>query len=89
MRKRIGFALVAAIAAAGIGYGRLQAPVDAEPSGPKNVIFLIGDGMGPQQMGLLHGHIPGYFQVQVDQIDQTHLAPRYFLHALNAGKAVR
>lgn len=30
-----------------------QSPADGPPTSPRNIILLIGDGMGPQQVGLL------------------------------------
>jgi len=53
MRARLTL-LALGIAAAGlVSLGLAQEPDGGTPASPKNVIFLIGDGMGPQQMALL------------------------------------
>lgn len=46
---------VALLALVGCG-GKAERPTPAEPPRVKNIILMIGDGMGPQQVGLLEAY---------------------------------
>ena len=37
--------------------GAIEVSATGTPDAPKNIIFMIGDGMGPNQVGMAHDHI--------------------------------